>query len=110
MFIFIYSDAPSTDPVLGGLGSSSVDEGQQVTLQCSLGDLGNPPIMWSWICGGRNLTKNASYSELKSTLNFTADRQYNKKACQCFATSLRKPLEYNRPSEKKIVTVYCKLF
>lgn len=108
MFIFIYSDAPSTDPVLGGPGSLSVDEGEQVTLQCSLGDLGNPPIMWSWICGGKNLTGNATNSGKQSTLKFTADRQYNQRTCQCWATSQR--LQYTRTSEKINITVFCRLF
>lgn len=109
LFMFIYLDKPPTDPRLTALSSLSVDEGDAVTLQCNLSTLGNPPIVWSWLCGDDDLTLNATENTIRSTLTFTANRRYNQEACRCRATSPRMSLSYNRTSQNKTITVFCKI-
>lgn len=98
--------APPTDPLLTALTSTKVDEDKSVSLQCSLTTLGNPPIKWSWMCGDVDLTLNATNTTTRSTLTFTAKKEYNQKTCQCRATSPRASLTYNRPSNNTLITVY----
>lgn len=103
-----FEDIPESKPNLTWLNSLDVVEGQTVTLQCFLRDLGNPPIIWSWICGYKNLSLQANNFETHSTLTFGGNREYNQKTCQCLATSPRPSLVYNETSEIKTITVYCK--
>lgn len=90
------------------LSSLSVNEGDWIALKCSLHTLGDPYIIWRWMCGDDDLTINASYYSTQSTLNITADRKYNQKPCQCWATSPRSSLSYNRSSGAQAFTVFCK--
>lgn len=107
--LFFFEDIPESKPNLTWLTSLAVNEGQNVTLQCFLRDLGNPPIIWSWICGYKNLSLQANNLATQSTLTFRANREYNQKTCQCLATSPGPSPIYNKSSEIKTITVYCKL-
>lgn len=98
--------APSSAPSLNIVTQVPVNEGQTITLQCSLSTLSYPAIVWSWICGDYNLTKDASNSMTQSTLNLTANRTYNLRECQCWATSPRLSLKYNKSSEPKTIIVH----
>lgn len=98
--------APSTDPELMLLSSVSVNEGDWIALNCSLHTLGDPNIIWRWMCGDDDLTLNASYYSTQSTLNITADRKYNQRSCQCWATSPRSSLSYNKSSGPQAFTVF----
>lgn len=102
------SDAPSSAPSLNIVTQVPVNEGQIITLQCSLSTLSYPAIVWSWLCGDYNLTKDASNNMTQSTLNLTANRTYNLRECQCWATSPRLSLKYNKSSEPKTIIVHCK--
>lgn len=108
MCLFL-EDKPESKPNLTWLTSLAVNEGQNVTLHCFLRDLGNPHIIWSWICGYKNLSLQANNFATQSTLTFRANREYNQKTCQCLATSPRSSLIYNESSEIETITVYCKL-
>lgn len=108
IFNFFALDAPATAPNLTAI-EFAVNEGKLITLQCRLPSLGYPPIIWSWMCGGDNLTLNASKVETQSTLIFTADKKYNGRSCQCWATSPEPLLSYNKTSETKTINVFCRL-
>lgn len=103
-----FSDAPSSPPKLNTDTSVPVHEGQPIMLQCSLSTLANPPVTWRWVCGEENLIPEKLHNDTQSTLNFTANRKYNQKTCQCWATSPIISLSYNQSSKAKIITVYCK--
>lgn len=96
--------APSRDPELKNKSILPVDEGNMVTLQCSVDTSGNPPIKWSWMCGDDNLTDTASNTLTLSTLTFAANRTYDKKKCNCRATSPR-PSLYNVSSQPIVINV-----
>ncbi|XP_056001692.1 hemicentin-2-like [Ostrea edulis] len=98
--------APPAAPQLTADGSTSVDEGQFITLRCTLSTLGNPPITWSWVCGDDTLTTGVTNSGTQSVLTLTANRRYNQRTCQCRATSPRSSLSYNRTSGTQTITVY----
>lgn len=98
--------APSRHPELKNQSTLPVDEGHMVTLQCSLDTSGNPPIKWSWMCGDDNLTDTANNTLLLSTLTFTANRTYDKKKCNCRATSPRPSLVYNVSSNPIVINVF----
>ncbi|XP_048777421.2 hemicentin-1-like isoform X2 [Ostrea edulis] len=94
-----------TVPQLTADGSTSVDEGQSITLRCTLSTLGNSHITWSWVCGDDTLTTGVTNTGIQSVLTLTANRKYNHRRCQCRATSPRLPL-YNRTSGTQTITVY----
>ncbi|XP_056009268.1 hemicentin-1-like isoform X1 [Ostrea edulis] len=98
--------APPTVPQLTADGSTSVDEGQSITLRCTLSTLGNPHITWSWVCGDDTLTTGVTNTGTKSVLTLTGNRKYNQRTCQCRATSPRPSLSYNRTSGTQTITVY----
>lgn len=98
--------APSSPPKLNTDTSVPVHEGQPIMLQCSLSTLANPPVTWRWVCGEENLIPEKLHNDTQSTLNFTANRKYNQKTCQCWATSPIISLSYNQSSKAKIITVY----
>lgn len=98
--------APSGNPDLKNKSILPVDEGHMVTLQCSLGTSGNPPIIWGWMCDDNNLTDNATNTLLESTLTFKANRTYDQKKCKCWATSPRPSLSYNVSSNPIVINVF----
>ncbi|XP_056009270.1 kin of IRRE-like protein 1 [Ostrea edulis] len=100
--------APPAAPQLTADGSTSVDEGQSITLRCTLSTLGNPHITWSWMCGDDTLTTGVTNTGTQSELTLTVNRKYNQRMCQCRATSPRLSLSYNRTSGTQTITVYCK--
>ncbi|XP_056001713.1 vascular cell adhesion protein 1-like [Ostrea edulis] len=97
---------PPAVPQLTAVGSTSVNEGQSITLRCTLSTLGNPPITWSWMCGDDTLTTGVTNTGTRSELTLTANRKYNQRTCQCRATSPRSSLSYNRTSATQTITVY----
>ncbi|XP_056001658.1 peroxidasin-like [Ostrea edulis] len=98
--------APPAAPQLTTDGSTSVDEGQSITLRCTLSTLGNPHITWSWVCGDDTLTTGVTNTGTQSELTLTANRKYNQRTCQCRATSPRSSLLYNRTSGTRTIIVY----
>ncbi|XP_056009617.1 cell adhesion molecule DSCAM-like isoform X3 [Ostrea edulis] len=98
--------APPVAPQLTADGFTSVDEGQSITLRCTLSTLGNPHITWNWVCGNDTLTTGVTNTGTQSVLTLTANRKYNQRTCQCRATSPRSSLSYNRTSATQINTVY----
>ncbi|XP_055999868.1 neural cell adhesion molecule 1-like [Ostrea edulis] len=103
--ITVYYSPPAA-PQLTAVGSTSVDEGQSITLRCTLSTLGNPPITWSWLCGDDRLTTGVTNTGTQSELTLTSNRKYNQRTCQCRATSLRPSLSYNATSGTHTITVY----
>ncbi|XP_056001680.1 hemicentin-1-like [Ostrea edulis] len=97
---------PPAAPQLTSDGSTSVDEGQSITLRCTLSTLGNPPITWSWVCEDDTLTTGVTNTGTQSVLTLTANRKYNQRTCQCSATSPRPSLLYDRASGTQTITVY----
>ncbi|XP_056001629.1 hemicentin-2-like [Ostrea edulis] len=98
--------APPAAPQLTAVGSTSVNEGQSITLRCTLSTLGNPHITWSWVCEDDTLTTGVTNTGTQSELTLTANRKYNQRTCQCRATSPRPSLSYNRASRTHTITVY----
>lgn len=90
------------------LSSLSVNEGDWIAFECSLHTLGDPNIIWRWMCGEDDLTINSSRYSTRTTLNITVDRKYNQRPCQCWATSPKSSLSYNRSSRAQVFTVFCK--
>jgi hypothetical protein len=84
-----------------------VDDGQSITLRCTLSTLGNPPITWSWVCGDYTLTTRLTNTGTQSVLTLTANKWYNQRTCHCRAKSGRSSLMYDKTSETQNVTVYC---
>ncbi|XP_056001652.1 hemicentin-1-like [Ostrea edulis] len=99
-------DTPPAAPQLTAAEPTSVDEGQSVTLRCTLSTLGNPHITWSWVCGYDTLTTGVTNTGIQSVLILTANRKYNQRTCQCRATSPRPSLSYDRTSATQTITVY----
>ncbi|XP_056009614.1 hemicentin-1-like [Ostrea edulis] len=98
--------APIAAPQLTADGSTSVDEGQSITLRCTLSTLGNPHITWNWVCGDDTLSTGVTNTGTQSVLTLTANRKYNQRTCQCRATSPRSSLSYSRTSGTQTITVY----
>ncbi|XP_062593250.1 uncharacterized protein LOC134254731, partial [Saccostrea cucullata] len=87
----IPTSIPNIDHYSGmsyGSSSMSIYEGALMKLGCSLPSLGNPPITWTWYCGGEIMT-NVTFSSnyLKTYLNFTATWKHDRKVCYCRASS-----------------------
>lgn len=105
---FYILDAPSSAPTLNTSTPFPVDEKQSITLRCFLPTSGNPPILWSWVCGDNNLTNEARNNDKHTTLTFEANRNHDNNTCQCWATSPRLELFYSMSSKPKTIIVHCK--
>ncbi|XP_062605887.1 nephrin-like [Saccostrea cucullata] len=99
---------PNSAPQLTPIGFTSVDEGQNITLRCTLPTLGNPHVAWSWYCNEDTIPEGVSNTGTQSVLTFTAGRKYNQRTCHCRATTTRATLPYDEISIKQSITVFCK--
>ncbi|XP_061190050.1 titin-like [Saccostrea echinata] len=98
---------PSIAPQLKALGSTSVNEGQIITLRCNLPTLGNPPVTWSWNCGDDTLTtEGVNNTGTQTDFTLTVNRKYNQRTCHCRARSTRPSLTYDQISDKQSITVF----
>lgn len=100
---------PSGSPSLSLLSSYSVNEGQTITLRCSVSQNSRSPdpITWHWLCADDDLTANSTDDGGgTSTLRFTADRKYDKQSCYCRAVSRDSlNLTYDKTSSYRTIDV-----
>lgn len=102
---------PSGPPSLSSLSSyNNVNEGQAITLQCSVTQYSKPPdpVTWHWFCDNDDLTANSSDDGSDtSTLRFTADRKYDQQSCYCRAVSRDSSNQtYDKTSSYRTIGVY----
>lgn len=109
LFQLFLLDAPLFPPNISAGMSFPVNERQLIILRCTLSSLANPIVLWRWVCGDDNLTKNATNTATVSTLTFTADKKYHERKCQCWAMSTHISLAYNKSSDAMVITVFCKV-
>lgn len=103
----ILSGVSMNSPSLNTLTSYRVDEGQTISLKCSVFVTASELITWYWTCGDDDLTRNSTSNGKITTLTFKADRKFNGKYCYCTAksTSLNQTNEVK--SRFQSIQVYC---
>ncbi|XP_062615314.1 vascular cell adhesion protein 1-like [Saccostrea cucullata] len=75
---------PLTVPTLN-VSKIIIPAGDDITLQCSIDSLGNPPISWSWICGTQTIYSRVTNIGLTSEAVFVATKDLNGRSCHCEA-------------------------
>ncbi|XP_062610443.1 MAM domain-containing glycosylphosphatidylinositol anchor protein 1-like, partial [Saccostrea cucullata] len=73
---------PLTSPKLNAYQIEKAT-GDDITLQCLIDSLGNPPVRWSWKCGTQTINSRITNIGLASKVVFEADPNLNGKSCYC---------------------------
>ncbi|XP_056010039.1 uncharacterized protein LOC130051685 [Ostrea edulis] len=87
LIVGITKGVSMNSPSLNTLTSYRVDEGQTISLKCSVFVTASELITWYWTCGDDDLTRNSTSNGKITTLTFKADRKFNGKYCYCTAKS-----------------------
>ena len=100
------ADPPTGIPSLTP-ASPSYTEGDTAKLTCTLTQDGNPLATWSWSCPWRAIqSSEITNSAGKSVLQFTTNKDDNRRSCICRATSTIG--SYDRMSNAVTLNVRCK--
>lgn len=95
---------PRSIPFLNA-SNTAVVAGEEITLQCTLDTLGNPPVTWTWKCG-----RYAVYNQRTVNVNATSklilkgEPDLNNKVCHCVARNYF--LHYEAASNAVSLSVY----
>ncbi|XP_061184407.1 uncharacterized protein LOC133192412 [Saccostrea echinata] len=95
---------PLTTPTLNAYQIEK-SAGEDITLQCSIDSLGNPPIRWSWKCGTRTIYSRITNINLTSKVVFTAEQGLNGKSCYCEVEGSSRSYEFKASSSAADVSV-----
>jgi hypothetical protein len=103
----LISDQPTTSPNITQTPVGPINEGNKVTLTCTIQG-GNPVAMITWSCDGSTQitpTGNQSAVEAFSSVELVTTKNNNGEICTCTGRHL---LWTNNTTQEHIIIVYCK--